>query len=130
MSPLHQRLEINEPSVLLDSNQLSYLGTENDKGFDIIVFHERNKYENDRPLWLLSNNKSWREIKLDSINLNLPYFVLAYKKGEDIKNAVPIDLLEIRETKKSVSLALEPGSYTIVFQNMEKKALYFDVDYN
>ena len=70
------------------------------------------------------------DIKLDSVKLNLPYFVLAYKTGEDIKNAVPVDLLEIQEAKEKVYLALEPGTYTIVIQNIENKAKSFEVDFN
>lgn len=53
--------------------------------------------------------------------------VLAYKKGENLKKAVPIDLIEITEKSDKKNLALGKGEYEIVVTNLKGRASKFDL---
>ncbi len=49
--------------------------------------------------------------------------VLAFKKGEDINAAIPIDITEVASKTKNCHLGLKKGSYTIVITNRKKSFL-------
>ena len=51
--------------------------------------------------------------------------VLAFKKGEDISLAVPIDITEVESKKDSCNLGLKKGVYEIVVTN-EKQSFKFE----
>ena len=93
-----------------------------------MVFHEQDVYENGRPTWLLSINKQWIDIDLQQIKLQRPYFLFAFKEGENITEAVPVDLLEITDSTKTANFALSNGNYQIVAQNKATKALSFEME--
>lgn len=53
----------------------------------------------------------WVEMELNPIQLNYPYFLFAFKYGENITEAIPVDLLEITDSLQSVHFALNKGKY-------------------
>tara|TARA_B100000965_G_scaffold393285_1_gene403929 strand:- start:98 stop:1354 length:1257 start_codon:yes stop_codon:yes gene_type:complete len=117
LNPLSKRLNISEPTVFLDSNQLSYLGKRNDSAFDIMVFHEQAKYEIAKPNWLVENENVWIRIPDSLVNLKKPYFAMAILQNEYGNEAIPYDLDVLTKEKEEILLALKPGLYTLHFQN-------------
>jgi hypothetical protein len=115
--PLLKALEIKESSILIDedNNPLKY---EQDEAWaDIAVLHPNTKYVNNRPNWLFENGNQNVSVELKDIPIEFPVLVLAYKKGEDINEAVPIDIMEVENKTESRHLALEKGPYEIVVTN-------------
>ncbi|WKK76628.2 hypothetical protein QYS49_04870 [Marivirga salinae] len=118
--PLLKALDIKESSVLIDKddNPLKY---EKDEAWaDIAVLHPNTDYVDGRPNWLFENGNKNISLELKDIPIEFPVMVLAYKKGEDINMAVPMDITEIEDKKENAHLALEKGAYEIVVTNKLK----------
>ncbi|MEQ8908382.1 MAG: hypothetical protein RIC95_04260 [Vicingaceae bacterium] len=130
LNPLSQRLELTEPTVFLEENQLSYLGTRNDSAFDIMVFHEQASYQKAKPDWLDENENVWVSFPDSLINLGKPFFAMAFIEGEEIAEAIPYDLDILTESRDSVLLALKAGNYILHFQNKNGKALRANLKVN
>jgi hypothetical protein len=128
LSPLQKRIDITEPTVFVDSYNVSFEGKADTSGFDIMVFHEQNVYDNGRATWLLAGNKKWVEIDLNPIKLDYPYFLLAFKNGENITEAIPMDLLEIADSLQTAHFALSKEKYEIVAQSITKKTVSFELE--
>ncbi|GGG52420.1 hypothetical protein [Bizionia arctica] len=114
---LLEALQIKESSVLIekDNNPLRY--EENDTWIDIAVFHPNTEYIDDRPNWLFENGNKNVSILLTDIQIEFPVMVLAYKKGEDINIAIPIDIKEVERKTENCNLGLSIGTYEIVVTN-------------
>ena len=118
--PLLKALDIKEPSVIInkDTSPLNY--ERGDAWTDIAVFHPNTYYIDGRPNWLFENGNEKVSISLDDIQIDFPVMVLAFKKGEDINLAVPIDIMEVENQTKNCNLGLKKGTYEIVVTNGEK----------
>lgn len=114
--PLLKALKITESSVLLDRNGQPYKYQDEKAYTDITVFHPNTIYYNNRPDWIYKNENEKVTISLKDIAIAFPVMVLAYNKGENINNAIPVDITEVQSDTKCV-LGLKKGDYTIVVTN-------------
>lgn len=124
--PLLKALDIKESSVIIDKDNkpLSY---QREKAWsDIAVLHPNTKYIDNRPNWLFENGNKNVSISLADIQIDFPIMVLAFKKGEDINLAVPIDITEVESKKDNCNLGLKKGVYEIVVTN-EKQSFKFEL---
>ena len=123
--PLLKALDIKESTVIIDEDNkpLSYQSGE--AWTDIAVLHPNTKYIDDRPNWLFENGNKNVSISLTDIQIDFPIMVLAFKKGEDINLAVPIDITEVESKKDNCNLGLKKGVYEIVVTN-EKQSFKFE----
>ncbi len=115
--PLLKALQITESTVLLDkdNNPLKY---ERGEAYtDIAVFHPVTQYVNNRPNWLYQNGNKNVSLPLNDIQTEFPVLVLAFKKGEEINQAVPVDITEVTGPGEKCHLALMKGAYKIVVTN-------------
>lgn len=126
-SPLLQTLKPDKPVVLINKTDSLPFGHEQYKGWmDVSVFHPFTKFINNRPDWIFKNGKQKIEISLnDKIDIEGPLMILAFKKGENISIAIPIDVQEIENKNSRITLALKSGSYQIVVQNLDKEGVIF-----
>ncbi len=123
--PLLKALNIKESSIVIDkdNNPLKY---KREKAWtDIAVFHPNTEYINNRPNWLFENGNKSVYIKLEDIEIEFPIMVLAFKKGEDINKAIPVDLIEVKTKTENCNLGLKKGIYEIVLTN-GKQSLKFE----
>ncbi len=123
--PLLKALNIKESSVVIDkdNNPLKY-----ERGgawTDIAVFHPNTEYLDSRPNWLFENGNENISITLTNIQIEFPVMVLAFKKGEDINLAVPIDITEVENKTENCNLGLKKGTYEIVITN-GKQSIKFE----
>ncbi len=123
--PLLKALNIKKSSVIIDKNNNPLKYERRDTWTDIAVFHPITSYINARPNWLFENGNKNISISLTDIEIEFPVMVLAFKKGEDINSAVPIDITEVKNKTESFSLGLKQGNYDIVVTN-GKESLKFD----
>lgn len=118
--PLLKALDIKESSVLIDKDDNPLKYERRDAWADIAVLHPNTDYVDGKPNWLFENGNKKISLELKDIPIEFPVMVLAFKKGEDINEAIPIDITEV-ETKKEIGhLALEKGAYEIVVTNKVK----------
>jgi len=115
--PLLKALNIQESSVIIDKDNKPLKYTRRNAWSDIAVFHPNTTYMNNRPNWLFENGNKNVSITLTDIQMNFPIMVLAFKKGEDINIAVPIDITEIKSKTENCNLGLKKGAYEIVITN-------------
>jgi len=88
--------------------------------FDMQVVHPKTQTgKHGRPAWLEGYpiRKAVSTSKLIPSNTPLPCLVLAYKDAEDIRQAVPADVVELR-TDYSPHLMLRPGKYNVLVKSV------------
>lgn len=115
--PLLKALAVKESSVILDQNNKPYKYERGEAYTDIAVFHPNTDYINNRPSWLFENENQNVTIALKDLEMKFPVMVLAFKNGEDINNAIPIDITEIESKTDTCTLGLKKGDYSIVVTN-------------
>lgn len=120
--PLYQHLDPDFPVVYLDANEESYKYEVYPERFDIMIFHARTKYIHQRPEWIFHSGKKPVEVKLSDLDIELPALVMAFYPDEDYKKAVPADIQELTNTSDSIYLALKPGKYNVIIQNVVPEA--------
>ncbi|HEB62784.1 MAG TPA: hypothetical protein ENI82_06500 [Bacteroidetes bacterium] len=116
-NPFLKALTINQPTILIDSDEQVYKYQIEKAWNDIAVLHPNTKYINDRADWLFKNGNQNVEIKLKDIELEFPVLVFAFKKGEPINEAVPVDIYEVKQQSDTCHLGLKKGNYEIVITN-------------
>lgn len=122
-NPYYSLIDINEPTVYINSKGTVFGKYKKNGWFDISVFHPRTK-NNTRPEWLLFANRKTVNIDLKAAPIDFPCLVIAYLQEEKIGYAVPYDVQEVKE--KAVSLILESGNYHIVLLNQKEESLIFE----
>ncbi len=115
--PLLKAFDINESTILLDLENKPFKHKQNGAYADLAVFHPNTEYMNNRPNWLFKNENKDVSINLRDIEIEYPIMVFAFKKGEDIHSAVPIDIAEIKNSTESCHLGLKNGNYEIIVTN-------------
>lgn len=115
--PLLKALEIKESSILIDEDDHPLNYERGEAWTDIAVLHPNTEYVDNRPNWLFENGNRNVSVELKDIQIEFPVMVVAYKKGENINEAVPIDIMEVENITESCHLALKNGAYEIVVTN-------------
>jgi len=116
-APLLKAFDIKESSVVIDKEGNPFKYERKKSWTDIAIFHPKTEYIDNRPNWIFENGNKNVSIKLDDIQIKFPLMVFAFKAGEDINKAVPIDITEVASIKETCHLGLKKGSYTIVVTN-------------
>ncbi|NUO01036.1 MAG: OmpA family protein [Saprospiraceae bacterium] len=86
--------------------------------FDLQVVHPKTQAgKHGRPTWLEwhSKREAISTSKFIPSNTPLPCLVLAYKDAEDIRQAVPADVVELRKDYSPL-LMLRPGKYNVLIK--------------
>ncbi|TVZ15503.1 hypothetical protein [Maribacter sp. MAR_2009_72] len=125
--PLLKALDLKESTVLIDGDGSPMKYEYGESFSDVAVLQPNTTYENGRPNWLFSNENKAINLQLNDIDISFPVMVLAYKKGEDITTAVPMDIVEIENKSDSTNLALRTGEYEIVAINLDGNARKFQL---
>ena len=89
---------------------------------DIHVFHPRNTFPNNRPNYLSKTGvRRLSQLNIDKFNMSYPCLVMAYKKGEDVNKAIPIDVIELSDNHDVTPMILPNGDYEIVLRDKTKR---------
>jgi hypothetical protein len=82
---------------------------------DVNICHPATKFTRGRPDWLLSKGKRYfspaRYLLKDKT-----YLIQAYRKGEPIENAIPVDVVEVEGRQSKTALILSPGAYHLLIR--------------
>ncbi len=114
---IFKSFKIDKPSVLLDQKGDPFSYKRGNSWMDIVVFHPNTEYINNRPNWLIQNDKKLVQIEMDKIDLDFPIMVMAFAENENLKKAVPIDIYEVANKKSECFLVLDKGKYNIIVTN-------------
>lgn len=125
--PLLQAFNITQPSVLLDQENRPFRFERGKTWADIAVLHPFTSYTHERPSWLFENGNKPVNINLNKVGIAFPVMVMAFKEGEKIDEAVPVDILEVSDKTSLPILALPKGKYEIVITNRKEEARKFEL---
>lgn len=123
---------INEPksSVFLNKKGEAFNGPKGWNKFDVLVYHPRSQYQNNRPDWLinLEGNRMFTPDK-NQIKINYPILIKAYHPAER-PEAVPWDVIELKDEQDETALILPPGKYILKIKNPggEQQELEIEVE--
>ena len=136
-SGISYQKKITKPTIFIKNEKIfnTHFFKKNDTktiGFesDILVFHPRVTATKNRPDHLLMNGQRKHfSLNIDKYKMNYPCLIYAYKDGENIDNAIPIDIIERSDNQDVTSLVLPPGNYTVVLRDQkERKKLTISID--
>ncbi len=117
-NPYFKQIYVDYDAVFIDS--VGQIFSINPSAVDMYVYHPRTKWLHGRPDWVFKNNKIPTPI-LNHIATDFPCLVFAYLENEDIENAVPVDIIEIKSKSDDKYLALYKGNYIIVVKDKNGK---------
>ncbi len=125
-NPILKRIKISKPTVLQKRNIILVPYEREQKQtfqtHDIEVFHPRNTFPNNRPQYLSKTGvRRPHQLNIDKYKMSYPCLVLAYKKGEDVNKAIPIDVIELADNQDVTPLILPNGDYEIVLRDKTKR---------
>ena len=118
--PLAKALDPKESIVLLDAEGKPVQAKSGEAYTDLTLLHPNTQYEDNRPGWVFNGSNIKEEIDLTQFPSMFPVLVMASKEGEDINQAVPVDILEVKDANDKTFLALPKGVYTIVVTNKKQ----------
>ena len=110
-------LNPTESIVLVNNENQPFKYQRGQAWSDLAILHPITKYVDNRPDWVFSNGNQKTEIDLSEINISYPILVMAFKKGEEINKAVPVDIYEVLDKTENCFLGLAKGDYIIVLTN-------------
>lgn len=84
------------------------------KKIDCNLFHPNTTFIYNRPSWLI--NKKMKFILLqEKIKIEYPYLIKVYLENEDLNNAVPIDIIEIKSASEQTA--------SLIYKNKKQMAV-------
>jgi len=106
-----------ESIVLVDNENEPFRYQRGQAWSDIAILHPTTNYINNRPDWIFSIGNKKTKIDLSQIEISYPLLIMAFKKGEEINKAVPVDIYEVSDKTENCFLGLPKGNYTVVMTN-------------
>lgn len=62
-------------------------------------------------------NRKYFSPKTKNLKIGFPLMILAYRKGEDLNNAIPADVIELNSAAEKKALILRKGNYVLLVKN-------------
>ncbi|NRB63834.1 MAG: hypothetical protein HRU40_12550, partial [Saprospiraceae bacterium] len=125
-SPFYQMIDSKKIGMLINDKKEIFNGHQNQKHFDIFIYHPRTQYLNNRPHWLFEiHGNKFVEVETDRINIEqYPIIVKAILNGENY-TAAPIDQVELKSKEDLTPLVLKPGDYQIVITDKNRNEIRY-----
>ncbi len=115
-NPYRRIVHVNYDAVFINDSGQAFNIASDTKSFDVNVYHPQTIYVHGRPAWLSKNHQVSLAVA-HSIKIKFPCLVFAYNSNEDIKRAVPVDIVSIESKKDDKELMLTSGQKTIKITN-------------
>jgi hypothetical protein len=105
-----------------------HLNTKKNSWTDIAILHPNTLYKKGRPQWLITADTKPVEFENENFEMDYPVMALAYKKGDNIKKAIPVDIVELQKKSDKAYFVLDKGSYNIVVANKEDQSFKYELE--
>ncbi|MFD3002610.1 hypothetical protein ACFS7Z_19725 [Pontibacter toksunensis] len=112
-NPYLKLASVTEPTIYVNADGDGFAGPPGFGAYDVRVFHPKTSYIHGRPDWMFTLGRKPVFIN-KRIKVNYPVLVFAYKAGEDISQAIPVDVIELKSKQDKKALALKKGKYSIL----------------
>lgn len=113
-SPLYDLVQAAEVSILINDQGQVFNGFDMQKHFDILLYHPPTKYQKGRANWVYEQ-ADHRFVSVEKKRITAdqyPVIVKAIFQKEE-KNAVPLDIIELKNEDDPKELILRKGKYWI-----------------
>ncbi len=111
--PYYKLANIDQPTVYMSGKHYFNDSTATHK-VDMVVFFPKTKYINGRPDWLMYNKSNkYYFVKLEQYKINYPVMISAFHKEENPSIAVPVDIIEMKNSEDKIALVLDKGNYLL-----------------
>lgn len=125
--PIYKIIDSDYPAVFLDSCDWAYKGPAVNNQCDLYVYHPRTQWKLGRPIWMFQNSRIPYIVNIPP-GLSFPCLVFAYNRSEAVDRAIPIDVIEMKNSHDGKALSLKKGNYTILFKDSMGITLHKDID--
>ena len=113
-SPHYKNLSASESSIFFDKEGKPFMFYEDFDFFDLLVYHPRTSYRNQRPDWIYADNS--KEFFVSGLNKDyLPAIIRAIPIDNKL-DAAPIDIIEVKYVRDRKPLVLLPGKYKLLIK--------------
>lgn len=121
--PIYKYANVNYPAVLKKYSQIYKTPVNKlDDMYDVQLFHPRTQFVQNRPTWLKQGDQRIAfQINADQYNMTYPLLAIAYSPDEDIEIAVPLDVVEISNSRDAMPLFLPPGPVVLVLKDKKTR---------
>jgi len=126
--PLLKAIQIEKPSILLNSEKKPFQYKKGAGWSDIAILHPNTLYIKGRPRWLINDGKQLVKFKTKNFEIDYPIMGLAYKKGENIDEAIPVDIIEVQSKSDESYFVLNKGNYNVVIANKEDQTFKYELE--
>lgn len=125
-NPYRKFINVDYPSVFIDSSGHAFSKAMPSKTFDFNVYYPDTKYLNGRPDWLIRGNYKPYSI-VSKIIIDFPCLVYAYIKSEN-QNGVPVDVISIDNNNSDKCLILpDNNEFVIVCKNQKGQEQHIEI---
>lgn len=126
-SPLFDLVQTDQISVLVNAQGQVFNGFDDQKHFDILLYHPPTKYKKGRPSWLYEQ-AGHRFVPIEKKRITAdqyPVLVKAIFQNEE-KNAVPLDIIELKSAHDPKELVLRKGKYWIIITSKNGQEVTYE----
>jgi len=109
--PYRRLIDLNYDAVFVNEGKVFNKANES-KTFDINLYHPQTHYIHGRPHWLKDAGNRYVPIAA-KIDIGFPCLVFAYKYGDDMNTAVPVDVIELDDKGDVKDMVLPKGAVLI-----------------
>ena len=121
-NPYRALMHATGPSVFVDARGNLFNSARDSTKWDASVYFPPTTYTHGRPTWLLlGNTKHYYPLAANGLAVAFPCLVRAYKAGEDVGTAIPVDVMEWQSPRADQALVLAKGRYTLLLQDEQGK---------
>lgn len=128
-NPYRALMHATAPSVFVDGQGALFNSAQNPEKWDASVYFPPTTTRHGRPTWLLlGHDRQYFPLKAQPITVAFPCLVRAYRAGEDLTQAIPVDVIELQSAQEDRALVLAKGRFTLLLQDAQGQQQQLAVD--
>lgn len=98
-NPYSKLASVAEPTIYVNEDGDGFAGPPGFEAYDVRVFHPKTSYIHGRPEWMFT--LGGKPVYVNKrIKTKFPALVFAYRVGEDMSQAVPVDVIELKSKQE------------------------------
>lgn len=122
-NPYRALMHAAEPSVFVNEKGELFNSAQDPQKWDASVYFPSTTYVHGRPTWLLlGGGRHYYQLQLPKkqpLTVAFPCLVRAYKAGEDLAQAIPVDVIELQSAREDRALVLGSGPHVLVLEDAQ-----------
>ncbi len=120
--PLLQRVEVNESTILVNSNNEPLDLSKDISWYDAFIIHPRTKFVNGIPNWVLEEGEI-KEYDFSNLKIKTPFKIFVFESTDDIKLASPIFVSEVSNINKKIEIPTRGKNIKLIVTNKKESLL-------